>query len=86
MREKMLYVVLITPVDDSNTILEEISTGHNILVDAKTWMDSELGSEHLNLEDGEYLTILRCKQGTEIDPDIHYVKNIDVKNGNITLK
>lgn len=82
---KQIYFIVITPIDDTNKVLNELETGVNILADAKTWMDENLESQSVNLQDGEYLAILRCRQGDNVEKENHYIKNIKIVDGEISI-
>lgn len=82
---KQMYFIEITPIDDTNKVLEKFDTGVSVLAEAKEWMDENLESLSANLEDGEYLVILKCRQGDKVEEENHYIKNIKIVNGKISI-
>ena len=82
---KQMYFIEITPIDDTNKVLEKFDTGVSVLAEAKEWMDENLESQSANLVDGEYLAILKCRQGDKVEEENHYIKNIKIVNGNISI-
>ena len=80
-----MYFIEITPIDDTNKVLEKFDTGVSVLAEAKEWMDENLESLSANLEDGEYLVILKCRQGDKVEEENHYIKNIKIVNGKISI-
>ncbi len=82
---KQMYFIVITPIDDTNEVLKEFETGVSVIVEAKEWMDENIESLSANLEDGEYLAILKCRQGDKVETENHYIKNIKIVNGAISI-
>ena len=82
---KQMYFIEITPIDDTNKVLEKFDTGVSVLAEAKEWMDENLESLSANLEDGEYLVILKCRQGDKVEEENHYIKNIKIVDGKISI-
>ena len=82
---KQMYFVQITPFDDTNVVLDQFDTGESVLKDAKKWMDDNLESHTENLKDGEYLAILKCRQGKKVEEENHYIKNIKIIDCKISI-